>query len=121
MTTITTTAPAAPALDPGETGLRAEMDAVEKDNPGWVLHLSEQGSIWCEWVTGITFRAATPLHARRVIAEWEHLMDVRYGTGREGTCARPGCTHDHGSHYDGTGACGFCGCGSFQAQDEVAA
>ena len=120
MSVITTTAPAAPALDPGDPGLRAEMDAVEIEFPGWVLHLSEQGFIWCEWVSGIAFRAPTPREARRVIAGWEHLMDVRYGTGREGTCARPGCTHDHGSHYDGTGRCGFCGCGSFQVQGVAA-
>jgi hypothetical protein len=116
--TITITAPAAPALDPGTPGLRAELDAVEQGYPGWYLHLSEAGIIWCDFVSGApSLRALTPLHARRLIAEWEHLMDVRYGPGRESTCAQPGCTHDHGSHWDGTGQCGFCGCGTFQVQD----
>ena len=76
----TTTTPAAPALDPGEPGLRAEMDAVEAEFPGWYLHLSEQGTVWCEWVAGIpALRAPTPSEARHVIAEYEHLMVVRYG------------------------------------------
>jgi hypothetical protein len=102
---ITTSAPAS---------LTEEMRAVECEYPGWLLHLSEQGSIWIDSVSGVpSLRAATPLHARRVIAEWEHLMDVRYGPGSEGTCARPGCTHDHGSHWDGTGRCGFCDCDSY--------
>ena len=110
MTTTTTTAPAAPALDASDPGLRAELDAVENDYPGWLLHLSEAGIIWCDWVSGIpSLRAPTPLEARRLIAEWEHRMDLRYGA-----CDRPGCTHDRGSHYDGTGSCGFCGCGEFR-------
>ena len=25
-------------------------------------------------------------------------------------CTRPGCTHDRGSHLNGTGACGYCDC-----------
>ena len=105
--TTTTTAPAAPPLDHGDPGLRAEMDAVENDYPGWVLHLSEQGFIWMEWVSGITLRAATPQEARHAIAVWEHEADAM------GTCDRPGCTHDRGSHWDGTGACGFCSCGGY--------
>lgn len=80
--TTTTSAPAAPALDVSDPGLRAEMDAVEIDYPGWVLHLSEDGIIWCEFVSGITQRAATPLEARYVIAVREHLMDVRYGASK---------------------------------------
>jgi hypothetical protein len=56
------------------------MDAVEHDYPGWVLHLSEEGAIWCDWVSGIpSLRAPTPLEARRLIAGWEHSQDVRYG------------------------------------------
>lgn len=28
-------------------------------------------------------------------------------------CARAGCTHDSGSHIDGTGPCGYCPCTKF--------
>lgn len=70
--TTTTIAPAAPPLDVSSPGLRAELDAIENAYPGWVLHLSEAGIIWCEFVSGITLRAATPLAARYAIAVWEH-------------------------------------------------
>jgi hypothetical protein len=106
--TTTTTTPAAPALDPGDPGLRAEMDAVENDYPGWILHLSEQATVWCEWVSGITLRAPTPGEARHAIAVWEHEADAK-----SAPCDQPGCTHDRASHWDGTGACGFCGCGAY--------
>ena len=92
-----------------EQTLTEELADIEADYPGWVLHISEQGSVWIDSVSGVpSLRAPTPLTARRAIAEYEHLMDVRYGT-----CDTPGCKHDHGSHIDGTGACGFCGCGAW--------
>jgi len=31
-------------------------------------------------------------------------------------CQHQGCTHDRGSHLDGTGACGWCGCPSFAGE-----
>jgi hypothetical protein len=82
--TVTTPPPAAPALDASAPGLRAELDAVENDYPGWVLHLSAQGIVWCDWVSGIpSLRAPTPALARHAIAEWEHQMDLRYGAGKQ--------------------------------------
>lgn len=52
----------------------------------------------------------------------ELRLDVTERAGRAAddplavVCVIPGCTHDRGSHWDGTGACGFCGCQSFAGE-----
>lgn len=105
MTTITT----APPADPPEQTLSGELAAIEAAT-GWVLWLSEQGNVWMQSPGGLELWAQTPELARHAIAVWEHTAEVLCVLA---TCDRPGCTHDRGSHYDGTGACGFCRCGSW--------
>ena len=96
-------------IAPTELTLTEELAAIEAVYPGWVLHPSDEGVIWIDHVSGVpSLRAPTPLAARRVIAEWEHTLELQYAT-----CDTPGCTHDHGSHIHGTGPCGFCGCGAW--------
>ena len=68
---------ARPALDDTDTGLRAELDAIEAKT-GWRLWLSELGAIWMQSVSGITLRAATPLLALYGIACWEHAAAKRW-------------------------------------------
>lgn len=83
----------------------------------------------------------TALFGEEVILEWEslpgntpaigvsgwpsgklvrRLLHVRRLTVPAGvTCSRLGCTHDEGSHWDGTGSCGWCPCLSFAGEDVV--
>jgi hypothetical protein len=131
VTTITTTAP---ALDPGPCWADP-LTTAERTELRW--RLAKYANAF--------FGAATPeqVHARtrdvlgalalghtlmNACAEMQDLhLDVteRAEAAPDSlaalrllaeVCAGRGCTHDRGSHYDGTGQCGFCGCGSFQAQ-----
>lgn len=135
MTTITTTAPAAPALDPAGTCWADPLTTAERRELRW--RLAKYANAF--------FGAATPeqVHARtpdalgvltlghtlmNACAEMQDLhLDVteRAEVAPDSlaalhllaeVCPARGCTHDRGSHRNGTGACGFCACPSFAGE-----
>ena len=66
--------------------------------------------------SGVTLYGETPLVLDMAIGAWERTNGL---AAYEGTCDHQGCTHDRGSHWDGTDACGFCGCGGWATGGEA--
>ena len=85
-------------------------------------HPSEDGWIWAQQDGGPWLHEPTALRMREAIARHEHEQHRPDALGDvvplllAAPCPHHGCTHDRGSHLNGTGRCGWCACPSFAGE-----